>query len=85
MAKRLPWAEWRRLMQKRLYEGRRRINRERQEAARKRRDRIRAILAKSRRDPCERGTGVWLARQLGVTPSTVCRDLQALGLSRPRG
>jgi hypothetical protein len=54
--------------------GRRRYNRERQDAAAHRRSQVRCLLDLYGRD--RRGTQARIARELRVSRSTICRDVE---------
>lgn len=61
--------------------GRRRYNHQRRGEALVRRwhvARLSLVWAETHPDPLQRGKGVWIARQLGVSEATISRDLAAL-------
>ncbi|HZT78868.1 MAG TPA: hypothetical protein VFA26_01495 [Gemmataceae bacterium] len=65
--------------------GRARYNRQRKEAAKARRKELAALLRRYRLGLGELlGTGVFLARLLGVSPTTVGRDLKQIRAERQK-
>lgn len=64
--------------------GRRKYNASRQRAAAYRREVIRDVLMSGEVDESVPGLQRDIARALGVSRSTVCRDFAALGLSQRR-